>query len=165
MVLLQARCRFYGILDLIEELACRAAALGKEVYPHGPVKRRLVGVVYEDAALLALCFKKARAVDLPTRRRQVLFFLKDQQGVAYLDRCLILQTALIDLLAIEEGPIGRAKVLDQPVAGGWHDVGMFARTPVVIEADLGILSSSKDSRIFAGKDSIGFSLILSFSYA
>ena len=165
MVLFQACCRFYGILDLIEKLTCRALALCEEVDPHGPVKRRLVGVVYEDAALLALCFKKARAVDLPTRRRQVLVFLKDQQGVTYLDSCLILQAALIYLLAIEEGSIGRAKVLDQPVAGGWHDVGMFARAPVVIKTDLGILSSSKDSRILAGKDRIGFSLILSFSYA
>ena len=165
MVLFQACCRFYGILDLVEELACRSLAPGKEVDPHGPVKRRLVGVVYEDAAFFALCFKKARAVDLPTRRRQVLLFLKDQQGVTYLDSCLILQTALIYLLAIEEGSIGRAKVLDQPVAGGWHDVGMFARAPAVIEADLGILASSKDSRILAGEDSVGYSFILSFSYA
>tara|TARA_Y100000758_G_scaffold176551_1_gene125600 strand:- start:723 stop:851 length:129 start_codon:yes stop_codon:yes gene_type:complete len=42
---------------------------------------------------------------------------------------------------------------------------MFTRAPAVIEADLGILSSSKDSRILAGEDSIGFSFILSFSYA
>jgi len=163
--MLQARCRFYGILDPIEELACRSLAPGKEVYPHGPVKRRLVGVVYEDAALFALCFKKARAVDFPTRRRQVLLFLKDQQGVTYLDSCLILQTALINLLSVEQGSIGRAKVLDQPVAGGRHDVGMFARASVVIETDFGILASSKDSRTLAGKDGIGFSLILSVSYA
>jgi hypothetical protein len=42
---------------------------------------------------------------------------------------------------------------------------MFARAPAVIETDFGILASSKDSRILAGKDGIGFSLILSFSYA
>tara|TARA_B100000678_G_scaffold201551_1_gene169495 strand:- start:1375 stop:1503 length:129 start_codon:yes stop_codon:yes gene_type:complete len=42
---------------------------------------------------------------------------------------------------------------------------MFARASVVIETDLGILASSKDSRTLAGKDGIGFSLILSVSYA
>src|SRR5690606_304340 len=73
----------------------------------------------------------------------------EHAGGADLDLVALLQLVAVDLVAVGEGPVGRARVAEQVVAIVHLDDGMGARYSLVVDAYVGLQAAADGGAIAA----------------